>query len=237
VRLVSAFARHWLFVLNLVVFLYLFGAFLAPLMLAARQEWIGGVLYTAYGFTCHQLPERSFFLGAPDGPMRTYNRDVLIHSGADADTLWNYRAYRGNAALGYKVAISDRMVAMYGGALLAGLLYALLHRLGVQTPLPAWTLLVFVLPMAVDGTTHLIDDLTGIGWRATNAWALPLFGPGMGPNFYTGTNWGSLNSILRLVTGVLFGAGVILVAYPLIRVGFEDLAGRTEDRSVGDDRR
>lgn len=225
-NLVYAFARHWLFGLNAVVFLYLFGALVAPVLAASRQETAATVLYTAYGFTCHQLPERSYFLLAPDAPLKTYNLETILNQGADPDNL---RAFRGNAEVGYKYAVSDRMVSMYGGTLLAGLLYGLLRRLRVRVPpLPLWVMLLFALPMGLDGFTHLIDDVTGLGLRATNAWAVPLFGPEMGAEFYTGTSSGSLNSILRLVTGLLFGFGVVWFAYPLIGFGFDDIAEQAE---------
>lgn len=225
-RMVYAFTRHWLFGLNAVVFVYLFGALVAPVLLAARWDGTANVLYTVYGFTCHQLPERSYFLFAPDGGIQTYNVGFLVSQGADPDNL---RAFRGNAELGYKFGVSDRMVSMYGGTLLAGLLYALFRRLRVPVlSLPFWGLILLALPMAVDGFTHLIDDVTGVGWRATNAWAVPIFGPGMDPNFYTGTDWGSLNALLRLVTGLLFGLGTVWFAYPLIGLGFDDIAGQAE---------
>lgn len=227
-KLVYAFTRHWLLALNAVVFLYLFGALIAPMLLAAGLRGPANVLYTAYGFTCHQLPERSYFLFAPDGGIRTYNVDVILSQGADPDNL---RAFRGNDELGYKFGVSDRMVSMYGGTLLAGLLYALLRRLRVSVPqLPFWGLVLLALPMGIDGFTHLIDDVTGIGWRATNAWAVPIFGPELGADFYTGTDWGSLNSLLRLVTGLLFGLGTVWFAYPLIGLGFDDIADQAEDR-------
>lgn len=224
-KLVYSFTRHWLFALNGVVFLYLFGALIAPLLLAARLEGPADLLYTVYGFTCHQLPERSYFLFGPDG-LTSYNVDTILRAGADPDNL---RAFRGNSELGYKFGVSDRMVSMYGGTLLAGLVYALLRRLGVSLrPIPFWGMVLFALPMGVDGFTHLIDDVTGIGWRATNAWAVPIFGAGMDPSFYTGTAWGSLNSLLRLVTGLLFGFGVVWFAYPLIGIGFDDIAGQAQ---------
>ncbi|HBY95205.1 MAG: DUF2085 domain-containing protein [Ardenticatenaceae bacterium] len=225
-KLVYAFTRHWLFGLNAVVFLYLFGALVAPTLAAAHQNGAANVLYTAYGFTCHQLPERSYFLFAPGGGIHTYNEDLILRQGVDSD---NRRAFRGDAEMGYKFAVSDRMVSMYGGTLLAGLLYALLRRLRVPVPpLPFWGLVLLALPMGIDGFTHLIDDVTGIGWRATNAWAVPIFGPQMAADFYTGTDWGSLNSLLRLVTGLLFGLGTVWFAYPLIGLGFEDIADQAE---------
>lgn len=230
-RLADALPQHWLFVLNAAVSFYLLGAVLAPVLMTIGQEPAANLLYTAYGFTCHQLPERSYFLLAPDGLVRTYNVDILASQGAGTTGLLAYRTFRGNPILGYKVAISDRMVSMYGGVLLAGLLYALLRRMRVEIPaLPVWAAVLVALPMVLDGFTHLIDDVTGVGWRATNAWAVSLFGPQLDPAFYTGTSWGSLNSLLRLVTGLLFGLGAVWFAYPRIAPAFEEITRQAEDR-------
>jgi len=51
-------------------------------------------------------------------------------------------------------------------------------RTSVATDPPAvktlalWVLILFLLPMAVDGTSHLISDFAGIGqgFRDSNAW-------------------------------------------------------------------
>ena len=80
------------------------------------------------------------------------------------------RQFDGNAIMGWKVAWSDRMVSMYTSILAGGLIYGFFRRR--LRPLPLWGYALFVLPMGLDGGTHLISDLAGIGqgFRDSNAW-------------------------------------------------------------------
>ena len=61
------------------------------------------------------------------------------------------------------------MVAMYGSIFLFGLLYALLCERGIRVKrIPWWLFGLFILPLAIDGTTHLINDALGLDFRQTN---------------------------------------------------------------------
>lgn len=53
---------HWLLVANVAMFLFLVPPFLAPLLSAAGAEFPARAIYTIYRLTCHQMPERSFFI-------------------------------------------------------------------------------------------------------------------------------------------------------------------------------
>jgi len=85
-------------------------------------------------------------------------------------------------------------------------------------PLPWWGLVLFLLPMALDGTSHLISDLYGIGqgFRDSNAWLAILTNNAFPPGFYAGDAWGTFNSWMRLLTGVLFGLGIVWFAFPYL---------------------
>jgi hypothetical protein len=78
--------------------------------------------------------------------------------------------------------------------------------------------------MAIDGGTHLISDLAGIGqgFRHTNEWLAEMTNHTMPPTFYVGDAIGSFNACMRLVTGILFGIGVGLYAFPMLYSGLED---------------
>lgn len=226
-RFAAFFSRHWLFFVNGFWGALLVGALLAPTFMALGWDGAARVTYTIYSFTCHQLPERSFFLFAPDAPLTMYNLDTIVTAGADDSTLLTLRQYIGSPEMGWKLGFSDRMVSMYGGAFLGGLIYWLLSRRRSMSPIPLWLLFLFVLPMALDGTSHLLSEVTGLGFRETNSWAMPLFG-NQPLEFYTGTTASTLNSWLRLVTGLLFGVGMMLFAYPLMAYSFDDLADEAE---------
>jgi len=61
-RLASFIARHWLLAVNSAMFLFIFPAFLAPYLMAIGIEGPAKFIYMLYHLTCHQLPERSFFV-------------------------------------------------------------------------------------------------------------------------------------------------------------------------------
>ncbi len=61
-RLASFIARHWLLAVNSAMFLFIFPAFLAPYLMSIGMERPAKLVYALYRLTCHQLPERSFFV-------------------------------------------------------------------------------------------------------------------------------------------------------------------------------
>lgn len=73
---VAWFLRHWLAVVNGSLAAYLGLAMSAPLLQAAGREGFARLIYTAFGFVCHQRLERSFHL---DGEQMAFcQRDTAI---------------------------------------------------------------------------------------------------------------------------------------------------------------
>jgi uncharacterized membrane protein len=183
-------------------------------------------VYFAYSFVCHQLPERSYFLfGAkPTYALAEINR---VWPGSDLLTL---RQFTGNATFGYKVAWSDRMVSLYTGVWLGSLAFALVRRR--LKPLSLWAYALCVIPMAVDGTSHLISDLWGIGqgFRDSNAWLAALTGHALPAWFYAGDALGSFNSWMRLLTGLVFGLGTTALMLPYLEQSFAQVREQLERR-------
>lgn len=70
--------------------------------------------------------------------------------------------------------------------------------------------------MLLDGGTHMVSDLAGLGhgFRDSNAWLAWLTGHVFPPTFYAGDALGSFNSWMRLLTGALFGVGVVWLVFP-----------------------
>ena len=95
---------------------------------------------------------------------------------------------------GYQVAYCHRCTAMYTSIVAAGLLFSAVRRRLMPMSLRAAGLLL--LPILLDGGTHLIDDVLGIGFRGG------------------GDGVGSLNFALRMFTGLLVGVVVLLALYP-----------------------
>jgi hypothetical protein len=80
--------------------------------------------------------------------------------------------------------------------------------------------------MAVDGTSHLISDFAGIGmgFRDSNAWLASLTNNSFSAEYYAGDAFGSFNSWMRLLTGVLFGLGIVWFGFSYLDKSFSDLA-------------
>ncbi len=208
------FARHWLALLLSSLLLFTVAPFLAPVAMAAGWTGAGGALYWFYSFFCHQLPQRSWFLF---GPKLTYTLAELQQFDPAA-SAWALRSFVGSPELGWKVAWSDRMISFYTMTPVFGLVYALLRTLGLRTrPLPVLVMALLLLPLALDGGTHAVNDLlTGMadsGFRDTNGWLQSLTNNAL-PGFYAGDQFGSFNWWARLITGLLAAAGVAFYTLP-----------------------
>ena len=138
------------------------------------------------------------------------------------------RQFVGNDSMGWKVAWSDRMVSMYGGVFLGSLIFWPLRKR--LRPLPLWAFALLILPMAVDGGTHMISDIAGLGdgFRDSNAWLAALTGNIFPAAFYAGDALGSFNSWMRLITGLLFGLAIVWLAYPALEEWMAEIADEIE---------
>jgi len=149
--LVMGIARHWLAIFNTLWGVYVFLPFLAPILMQMGMIDPARMIYAVYSLACHQLPDHSYFLF---GELLTPSLEQLQAWGMDPGLgLLQQRTFIGNAAAGYKVAICQRDVAIYGSVFLAGLLYGLFGR--SQGPLSWKVYVLLLIPMAIDGTTQL----------------------------------------------------------------------------------
>ena len=224
-RVVLGIARHWLLIINLLIGVWVALPWLAPVMMHWGWTSAGKATYFIYSFQCHQLPERSYFL---------FGREVM-YSLSEIQAAWQtttdpfiLRQFIGNPEMGWKVAWSDRMVSMYTSILFCGLLYGLVRNW--MKPLSFSKFVILLLPMAIDGATHMVSDLDGIGqgFRDTNVWLQILINNTLSMAFYQGDALGSFNSWMRLITGILFGIALVGFAYPYINAAFADIVRRSE---------
>jgi uncharacterized membrane protein len=152
-----------------------------------------------------------------------YSYTELLPYAANANTYPGLRAFIGTPELGYKVAWSDHMVSLYDGMFLGRLLFALLRRWFKS---PRWVLLLLlIVPIVVDGTAHMLSDLSGVGhgFGYGNAWLVYLTRNALPESFYAGNALGSFNSWMRLTSGLLAGLGLTWVLYPLLDNAFQDV--------------
>jgi uncharacterized membrane protein len=224
-RVVISIARHWLLIVNLLIGLWVALPWFAPIFMHWSWTSAGKAIYLAYSFQCHQLPERSFFLF---GRQAMYSLNVIQAAWQQTTDPLILRQFIGNPEMGWKVAWSDRMVSMYTMLFLSSLGYGLLrNRL---KPLPMRVFFMLLFPMAIDGTTHALSDLAGIGqgFRDTNVWLQIITSNAFSTTFYQGDALGSFNSWMRLITGVLFGIGLVGFAFPYVNDAFTDIVRRSE---------
>ncbi|NOZ49890.1 MAG: hypothetical protein GXP37_07550 [Chloroflexi bacterium] len=208
--------RHWLLVvLGLIGFWNLL-PWLAPVFMHLGWELPARGIYFLYGFFCHQMPQRSWFLF---GPQFTYAKnDILMALNGTTDPVIprSMRVFVGTPEMGWKLAWSDRMVSFYGGWLGVGLAYAAMRKRwqGLRWQ---WAL-ILLLPLALDGGSHALSDLGGLrqGFRESNAWLVTLTRGAFAPEFYASDAWGSFNSLARLVTGILGAIGLIGFTFPIL---------------------
>lgn len=191
-------SRHYLAIFNILVFIYVGVPFLAPVLMKAGAVMPAGAIYRVYGFVCHQFAFRSFFLF---GEQTFYPRAEagvagLIPyqqaTGMNGNDLLAARAYEGNAQLGYKVALCERDVAIYGGILLFGILFAILRRKVKSIHWLVW-ILIGIIPIGLDGFSQLISQapLNLLPFRESTP-------------------------ILRVITGMLFGFITAWFGYPYV---------------------
>jgi uncharacterized membrane protein len=204
-RAVLAFARRWLLVFNLFILAYVGLPFLAPVLMHGGFTGAAKLIYTVYGPLCHQLGYRSWYLY---GEQADYPRaEFQARTGIDPNDLWAARGFLGDAQMGYKVAFCQRDVAIYGGLLLAGLLYGLPFVRGRVRPLHwlGWAAIGLV-PIGLDGFSQLFSQYPYS--------ALPLF------NLLPVRE---STPFLRTLTGGLFGLANAWLAYPYVEESMREL--------------
>lgn len=200
-------SKHYLAILNLVMLLYVGLPFLAPTLMESGATAPARVLYTIYSPLCHQFGFRSFFLYGeqPYYPLEEAGLDVIDFETATGITgLSNpndvsrlqARRYLGDEEVGYKVALCERDIAIYGAILLFGLLFGLTGRRFPQLHWSLW-ILFGLGPIGLDGFSQLFSQFN---WEP-----LATFLP-----------YRESTPLLRVLTGFLFGFLTAWFAYPNI---------------------
>lgn len=208
------FAKHWLAVFNLLVFIYVGLPFLAPTLMKIGATRPALWIYTAYSPMCHQWAFRSWFLFGSQSayPLERAGTALVpyeVATGMSASDLWGARAFLGNPTVGYKVAFCERDVAIYAGILAAGLGFAFVRRWLRPLPVPVWIILG-ILPIAIDGGTQLLSFLP----------------PGSFPVRES-------TPFLRTLTGGLFGVMNVWLAYPYVEASMGETRALAATRLSG----
>jgi uncharacterized membrane protein len=201
-------ARHYLAVLNLIIFTYVGLPFLAPVMEKAEAPSIARVIHRIYSPLCHQFGFRSFFLFGEQAyyplqeaglaGVRTFEQVTGLEdlSNPYSTSRLAARKYTGDEGVGYKVALCERDVAIYAAILLFGLMYGLTGRRVRGLHWVAW-ILFSLAPIGLDGFSQIFSQLN-LSWLQQ---VLP---------------YRESTPFLRVLTGALFGLGTAWFAFPNI---------------------
>jgi len=210
-------AAHWFAAFVVVYGLWVWLPWLAPVFMHVGWSGPGRALYLIYSLFCHQLPERSFFLF---GRMPMYSLTEIQAAWQSTIDPMVLRQFVGNETLGWKIAWSDRMISVYTSIWIFAMVWWLPRRRAKS--MPWWGFMLMLIPIVVDGGTHAISDLAGIGngFRDSNQWLAILTNGALPAWFYAGDALGSFNSWMRLVTGLLAGFGLVWFAMPHVEASF-----------------
>lgn len=159
-QVVIGMARYWLTLVNVAIAFFLFMPFVAPWLYSNGVIGPAAAIYFVYGFACHQLPDHSYFLF---GAEPLYTVQALEMGGMPEGLgLLERRLFVGSDSLGFKLAICQRDIAIYGALLLGGMLFGAVRK---RLPVLTWRYyLLFLIPIALDGGTQLV------GLRQSNWW-------------------------------------------------------------------
>lgn len=201
------FSKHYMILLNSFTFLYLFLAILAPSFMKFGWERPARIIYKIYSPLCHQLAYRSFFLY---GEQLYYPRelagveDMITYgqaTGLDENDIRSARNFLGNEDMGYKMALCQRDMAIYGAIFLFGMVFSLTRKKIKPLPWYFW-ILIGLGPIGLDGFSQLLSQ-TGFG---IFSW-LPLR---------------ESTPFLRVFTGLCFGLATAWFGFPYLEESVQE---------------
>lgn len=175
--------------------------FLAPILMKTGVAGPAKAIYTIYSPLCHQLAFRSWFIFGeqPVYPLDLAGIDDLKsyedYTSLPGKDLLSARRFVGNDVMGYKVALCQRDIAIYGALLLFAIIFALTGR-KIKPLQWYWWIIIGMIPIGLDGLSQLPSLASGL-WRA-----IPLLRES--------------TPLLRTITGGLFGWATAWYLFPLI---------------------
>ncbi len=213
-KILLFFSKRWLAIVNLLVFLYVGLPFSAPVLIKAGATRPASVIYALYNPMCHQLAFRSWFLFGEQAayPVEIAGTGLTPYgeaTGFEEDDFWGARDFIGTERLGYKVALCQRDVAIYGGILLGGLLFTLIRGRLKPISLALW-LLIGVFPIALDGGSQLLSNLPFLSFPIRES-----------------------TPLLRTVTGLLFGIMNVWLAFPYVEESMREMRVMVTSKLAG----
>ena len=238
-KIIYRFSKNWVRYFNILIAIYIGLPILAPVLMKAGAAGPARIIYTIYRPMCHQMSSRSFFLfgeqiayprelaGTNLTPLEAYTSSIPEFTDVAQENWVNFflaaQRFVGNERMGYKMALCERDMAIYGFVLIGGLIYAILRRRYYIKPLSIWLfILIGMAPIALDGFSQLfgyystpLDGSIPTGIRAAIQSISPLR---------------ESTPFLRTATGALFGLMLAWLAYPNIDISMQGTAGQLESK-------
>jgi uncharacterized membrane protein len=190
-------------IFNALVFLYVSLPFFAPTLMYLGIPGPANLIYRVYSPLCHQLAYRSWFIFGEQAAYPSSLADTELgtygsYTGLEEGDLWSARNFVGNAIMGYKVALCQRDIAIYGGIFFAGVIFSLFRKRVKPIPILLW-FLIGILPIALDGGSQLLRFI---------------------PFDFIPVR--ESTPFLRTLTGFLFGFMSVWLAYPYIEESMQE---------------
>jgi uncharacterized membrane protein len=193
-------SKNYVLFITAILVVFVGFPFLAPVLMYQGHTTGANIIYKVYSIFCHQLSFRSYFFYGeqPFYPRALANiPNVITYEAATGMSAFDTnfaRAFLGNSLLGYKVAICERDVAIYGSLILAALIFQFTGKKIKALPW-YWWVIIALIPIGIDGASQ-IPSLS-IGWPT---W-LPIR---------------ESTPLLRTITGALFGLGTGWYVFPIM---------------------
>ena len=212
------FSQYYMLVFSLIIFIYVGLPVLAPVLMKAGAKTPANIIYKMYSPLCHQFAFRSFFLYGeqPYYPLKESGiagegKDLLdfesvsgIKNLADPSsfTRLDARNYQGNEKVGYKTALCERDMSIYGAMLLFALIFWATKQ---RIPPLHWAIWLFVGLgfIGLDGFSQLISQFE-----------FPLFAKIL--------PYRESTPFLRTLTGFIFGFTTAWFGFPYVEESMQE---------------
>ncbi len=166
-------SRRYMVLIIFFLFLYAGLPVLAPALMQAGAKGPANIIYKMYSPLCHQFGFRSFFLFGEQPYYPLYEAGITgedtglvdfetatgithLHEG-NSQARFTARDYQGEEGVGYKMALCERDIAIYGAMLLFAIIFVLT---GSRIPPLHWALwiLIGLGPIGLDGFSQIISQ-------------------------------------------------------------------------------
>lgn len=231
-RWLFTLSRRWLRIALVIIGVYVSLPILAPILMKLDIRQPAYAIYGMYSPLCHQFAFRTWFLfgeqsaypralaGVPGlQPLESYTQDVIAGRTVAADTTLNTwspflvevsREFIGNERMGWKMALCERDIAIYGALWFGALIFSIPYVRSRLRPVPLWLYIFLgILPIGIDGGVQLLSEIPALSGLFAMRETTPFF---------------------RTLTGAMFGLMNAWLAFPYLEESFRltaaEIAGK-----------